>query len=122
VNKKLSVELNGLGRSLLLSLLLSLLAAVLIYYTSLQETLMVSLANIIIILSVFWGGCHVSKTYGSKGLLHGSITGIFFFFFLLAVTLFIDLSLVTAKSIIYTLLACTLSGGLGGILGIGLSD
>jgi putative membrane protein (TIGR04086 family) len=120
--KNLSIELVGLGKALLVSVLLSLLAAVLVYYSGLAETILAPLGNVIMVISIFLGACHVSKAHGSRGLLRGINLGVAFFVLMFIATLVFNPSLVGIKTFLFTLLLCVASGGLGGILGVGLSS
>ncbi|MDD2586806.1 MAG: TIGR04086 family membrane protein [Syntrophomonadaceae bacterium] len=122
MDKKIPVELSGLGSAAALSLILCLLSATIIYCTSLSEALLGSVGKIILIIAVFWGGCYVSKAHGSKGLVRGINMGIVFFILMLAATLIFNAALINFKTFFYTLFICITSGALGGILGIGLSD
>ena len=121
MKKMVSVEVRGLGKSLLLSIILCLLLASLVCFTGMKETLLPTLANVIIIISVFWGACYVSKEYGSKGLVRGTAMGLAFFILMIMATLVFDSSLINLKGFAQNLLICLISGALGGIVGIGLS-
>ncbi len=120
--RNLSIELVGLGKALAASVVLSLLATLLIYYTGLAETLFAPLGNVIMVISVFWGACHVSKAHGSKGLLRGINIGVAFFILMFIATLIFNPSLISMKTFLFTLMLCAVSGCLGGILGVGLSN
>lgn len=120
--EKMPIELKGIFHSLLLALVLSLLVAVVVYYSGLKETVLYSSAKLILIISVFSGGCYVSKRYASKGLVHGISLGVLFFTVLLVLSLLLDPSYIDMKTFITTLALCIAAGGAGGILGIGLSD
>ncbi len=120
--KNPSIELVGLGKALVASVVLSLLATVLIYYTGLAETLLAPLGNVIMVISIFWGACHVSKAHGSKGLLRGITIGVAFFILMFIATLILNPTLISLKTFLFTLMLCGISGSLGGILGVGLSN
>lgn len=122
MNKNLPVEIVGLGKSLIISLTLGIIAASIVYLSPLKETLLGPLANLVLIISVFYGGCTISKAYGSKGLLRGLSFGLAFFIIMLIATFVLNPALISFKSFIYNLLICTVSGGLGGIIGIGLGE
>jgi putative membrane protein (TIGR04086 family) len=122
MKNNLSIELRGLARILLVSIVLCLVSAIIVYYSGLRETLLAPLGKLILIISIFFGGCYVSKTYGSKGLVRGMSTGTMFFLLILIATLVFNPAVVSLKTFFYTLIICIVSGGLGGILGIGLSD
>lgn len=120
--KKLPAEVYALLESLILALVLCTLAATVIYFTGLKESLFHTLGTLILIMSVFVGGCHVSKYYGNKGLVRGISLGISFFTLMLIFTVIFNYSMISLKGFIYTLLICIMSGGIGGILGIGLNE
>lgn len=120
--KNLGIEVKGLGKTILLSLLLSVLLASIIYFTGLKETLIAPLSKLVLIASIFTGGCYVSKKYGSKGLVRGASLGLMFFTLILIASLIFDPTLISFKDFMYMLAICLGSGAAGGILGIGLSD
>lgn len=120
--KNLVIELNGLARALVMSLVLSVGTAVVVYFTGLAETVFPTVGKIVIISSIFVGACYISRLRGSRGLLRGINFGLIFFILMLITTLAFDPSLVQMKSFFYTLLLCLASGALGGVLGIGLSE
>ncbi|QGT99259.1 hypothetical protein SYNTR_0666 [Candidatus Syntrophocurvum alkaliphilum] len=122
MTNKLSIELNGLGRAIITAFVLSVFSAIIVYFTGLHETLIGPLSNIILIISIFYGACYVSKNYGTKGLVRGIILGLMFFIVILIATLIFNISLLSLSTLISTLAVCLISGGLGGILGIGLSE
>jgi putative membrane protein (TIGR04086 family) len=119
---KFTVELKGLGISVLMGVLLGVLASVLVYFTGLQETVLSTLGKAILVISVLTGGCIVSKARGNKGLVRGMSLGLAFFILMLIVTLLARPSQIYWQGFLYNLLACLLAGGIGGILGIGLSE
>ena len=119
---KLPAELKGLGMAILIGIVLSTLGSTLVYFTGLQETLLNPMAKVVLVISVFTGGCVASNAYGNKGLVRGVSLGIMFFTLMLIITLIASPSHIYFKGFLYTLTACIISGGLGGILGIGLSE
>lgn len=121
MNRILSIELRAIVRAILFSLLLGLIAATVVYFSSLSEELLPALGKGILILSVFLAACQVSRHHGSKGLIRGLSIGVFFFIIMLIATIIFDSSLLTLKTISYTLLLCLLAGGAGGIMGIGIN-
>jgi len=98
---KLPIELKGLGKGLLVSLVLCLLSAPVIYFSGLKETIMPALGNLILAVGVFWCGCYVSKSYGSKGLLRGMTMGLTFFILTLIATFAFNSALVGFKTFLY---------------------
>lgn len=119
---KASIEVKALGKALALSLILCIITATIIYYTGLKETLLAPLGKIVIIIAIFTAACSITKFYGNRGLVRGISTGITFFILMFIATLIFNNSTINIASFFYTLLICIIAGGLGGILGIGLSD
>ncbi|MGR6835846.1 TIGR04086 family membrane protein [Syntrophomonas erecta] len=115
------IEIKAIGKALIISVLLCLVSGIVVYYSGLQETLLPSLGKIILIISVFWAGCYVSRNYGSKGLVRGISMGIIFFILMLIASLAFNSS-ISFKNFLFTMIICVISGALGGILGIGLSE
>jgi len=122
MNRIMSIEVKGLGRGLLISLILSLISAITVYYTGIRETVLPMLGNIILMLGVFSVACYVSRQHGSKGLVRGITMGILFFIIMLIATYIFNPSLISLKAFLQTLAICVFAGALGGIVGIGLSD
>lgn len=122
MSKLKSVEVKALGTALAVSFILCLLVVPIVYFTGLSENLLSSLGKIILAISVFGAGAYVSKHYGSKGLVRGMTMGIMFFILMFIATLIFNKSTINISSFFYSLAVCIVSGGLGGILGIGLSD
>lgn len=122
MDKFKSVEIKALSTALSVSFILCILVATVVYYTGLRETLLGSLGKIILAISVFGSASYVSKYYGSKGLVRGMTMGIIFFTLMFIATLVFSKSTINIGSFFYSLAVCLVAGGLGGILGIGLSD
>ena len=122
MDKKLSIEVKGLGKGILVSLVLCLLVTPVVYFTGIKETVMPALGNLILAIGIFWCSSYVSKSYGSKGLVRGVSMGLVFFILMLIATFISNSSLIGFKTFLYTLSLCLVAGSLGGILGIGLSD
>ncbi|MEN6462871.1 MAG: TIGR04086 family membrane protein [Syntrophomonas sp.] len=122
MNKNLPIEIVGLGKSLIISLTLGIIIASIVYLSPLKETLLGPLANAVLIISIFLGGCSISKAYGNKGLIRGLAFGLAFFIIMLIATFVLDPALISFKSFIYNILICIISGGLGGIIGVGLAE
>ncbi|MDD3854045.1 MAG: TIGR04086 family membrane protein [Syntrophomonadaceae bacterium] len=122
MNKPGSVEIMAISKAIAISLVLCIFAGTIVYYSSIPDTSMALIGKLIVLLSIFWAGCYVSRHYGSKGLVRGISMGIAFFIVMLIATLAFDTSLISPGGLLYSLTTCIVAGGLGGILGLGLSD
>jgi putative membrane protein (TIGR04086 family) len=116
-----SVELQGLLKALLFGIICCLATSVVIYFTSLAETLTGIIGNIILIASVLYASSYVSKARGNKGLIRGLTMGVLFYILLLIFSLIFQYSSMDIRSFILNFFACLGAGALGGIIGIGLN-
>lgn len=117
-----SIEIKAIGKAIIFSIILSILVAILIYFTSLRENLLPILGKIIIAISIFWAATSISSYHGTKGLVRGISTGLTFFILMLIATVMFNKALITMGTFFYNLAICVVAGGLGGILGISLTD
>jgi len=117
-----SVEMRGLLKSLLLGIIACVVAAVVFYFSALEETVTGSIGRLILIVSVFYAGCYVSKSYGNKGLVRGITMGVIYYIVLLIASLIFQESKINIISYLTNFLICLGAGAFGGILGIGLTS
>lgn len=122
MNKLTSVEMQALGKALLFSFILSILVAVIIYFTGIKETWLASMGKIILTIAVFGAATYVTKYHGNKGLVRGLTMGVIFFILMLIATLIFHQTTISLSSFFYSLAICLIAGSLGGILGIGLNN
>jgi putative membrane protein (TIGR04086 family) len=117
-----SAELQGLLKSLLLGIIACLATAVVLYFSAVEETSAELIGRLIIIGSVFYAGCYVSKSYGNKGLIRGITMGIIYYIVLLMASLIFQVSRIDIQSYLINLLICLAAGAVGGIFGIGMNS
>jgi putative membrane protein (TIGR04086 family) len=116
----LSAELKALGKALLLSLLLCVISAALVYYTRISEMIFPTLGRIILAITAFYAACAVARVRGSKGLLRGINMGAAVFILVFIATLALQPATVGIKTFAYAFLLCLVAGATGGIVGVGL--
>ncbi|MEN6389252.1 MAG: TIGR04086 family membrane protein [Syntrophomonas sp.] len=116
----LSVELKALGKAMLLSLLLCVISAALVYYTRISEMIFPTLGRIILAITAFYAACATSRVRGSKGLLRGVNMGAAVFILVFIATLALQPAAVGIKTFAYSFLICLVAGATGGIVGVGL--
>lgn len=114
-------ELKGLGLAAALAIILAAIGGMVLYFSSLPETLTSPLSNSILVLSIFTGSGYVSYKRGNKGLMRGITFGMSFF------VLMVLLSMIMAQPI--STMGCLRdlgisvgTGLLGGILGVSLNS
>lgn len=120
--KKIIYDIKSLSWTALISIVLSILSAAVIYFTNLPETLLKSLSTAVLIVSVLPGGFYAGKIYGSKGFLHGSRIGLLVFAIILVASFITKETGINSKEILLTMITCCVSGAVGGILGVGFSE
>lgn len=111
MNKAVLGTIYGILVSISMLLILSFLASIIIYYSSLPQQVLNIAAIVINIFSLFAGGLISGKKAGSRGLFQGAIVGIIV---LLLMVLFGGISDGFALRASYCLLAAII----GGIFGI----
>lgn len=118
---KVPIEVKGLIKALLLGMITCVVLAGVIYFSSLQETLLAPLGKLILTASVFYAGCYASKEYGNKGLIRGITMGVLFFIVMLIASLIFHAVPIRTGNFFTALATCVGAGAIGGIIGLGLS-
>lgn len=121
----INFDFSAVFRGTILALVVSMLGAAFLglffYFLNTSETLMPSISVAILFISVFIGGMFSAYSAGNKGIYHGlAVGGLFFVFSWLLVVLLFPGSLAFGV-MIQKLILTVIAGGLGGILGVGLS-
>lgn len=119
---RIPAELKGLGIAVAMSIILCTVAAAVVYYTGIRETVLNPLGKAIMVMSVFTGAAVVARAYGNQGLVRGATLGLMFFVLMLITTFLTQPTQIYIMGFIYTVTACLISGALGGVLGVGLSE
>ncbi len=120
--KKNSLRIiKGSVFSIILSIILLLIFAMLLCYTNISESTMVPVVLVITAISILIGGMISTKTIRKNGLLNGGIVGIIYIIMLYLVSsLCITGFALTLKSFIM-LLTGTIAGMIGGVIGVNLN-
>ncbi|NLL81824.1 MAG: TIGR04086 family membrane protein [Tissierellia bacterium] len=111
--------LKGLLIAFIISIMLILLFTILLRFTSLSENRIQSLNYINIILSSAIAGIYVATRVKEKGWIHGGIIGFAYYLFIVLIDL-VFFKEVNLMLLISRLSISTLSGVIGGIIGINL--
>lgn len=116
--------LTGFVRGLLVAVLFTmvvfLVSAVLLSYTSLPEDAIPVISTAVKLIGAVISGFIPARRSGNRGIITGAVSG-----FLYILIIFITASLTTQESVfgmnlLTTALLCVLSGALGGIFGVNL--
>ena len=109
---------TGTFLSLLISLILVAILAVVVYFSNISDRAVTSVIFAISCLSVFFGALILAKNIESRGLLNGLILSGVYFAILFVVSLLANGSVALSFGNILRLLSILATGSLGGILGI----
>lgn len=110
--------LKGTLLSLLISLILVAILAVVVYFSNVSDRTVSAVIFAISCLSVFLGATILAKNIESRGLLNGLALAGVYFAILFVVSLLANGSVALSFGNILRLLSILASGSLGGILGI----
>ncbi len=120
--RRIAGEFRGFLVALVSAVIIGSVLALVVYWSPLRETLLDPLADFTLMLSVFIGGWSSAHHHGNRGLVRGVAIGLTFFAFVFLVTLIVNPALVSFASMIKDLALGMVCGGLGGILGVGMSE
>ena len=109
---------TGAFLSLLISMLLVCLLAVIVYFSNISDRTVSAVIFAISVVSVFFGALILAKNITSRGLLNGLAVAGVYFAVLFVVSLLVNGTVSPSLSNILRLLSILASGGLGGVLGI----
>ncbi|SES73711.1 putative membrane protein, TIGR04086 family [Natronincola peptidivorans] len=111
---------KGLIRAYIVSLLFFLISAIIITYTKLGEGVIPILTSIIMVVSIAYAAIYVSVHIKKRGWLHGAFIGLLYILFLIILSKIFITDFVMDKVIYYRILTCTVTGGIGGMIGINM--
>lgn len=109
--------LSGLTYALIYMTIGTLLTALLLFLTSMQESSLLNISYIIHGISLFAGGMVSGKRSGQRGWYHGGILGIIYSAIILIIG-FLTYDSGIDKNSLILLIETFLCGALGGILGV----
>lgn len=111
---------KGLIRAYLLSLMLFLISAILITYTSLSEGIIPALISGVMILSVAYAAIYVSVHGKSKGWLHGALIGVIYMLLLILLSIIFIPDFALDRVVYFKVVICLITGLVGGMIGINI--
>lgn len=113
--------LKGTLYAFIIALVFTLLAGVIMFYTTTSDSWLGAVATFIYGLCIFCGGTAASFKAGRKGLFHGIGVGVIFLILAMIFSGLIDSASVTAFIFIKKLVIAVIAGAMGGVLGVGIS-
>lgn len=112
--------LRSIGVSLIITVLVMLIIAAIVTFTSVSESVMPLLTSIIMILSIAFSGLLAASKFKKRGLMHGLITGAIYIFFILFLSWVLVKDFSMDKYVIIKGAFGVISGGIGGMIGVNL--
>lgn len=114
----LNAVLRGTMLVLIIMVVLSALAGLIYYLSSLSEKTIPLAAIVILFTSIFLGGFFGARQAGCKGLFHGLAVGAASFLLIFVITLLLLPGGIILKSLLSKIILSLIAGSLGGILGV----
>jgi putative membrane protein (TIGR04086 family) len=116
--EKTSQILKGLGYSYILTLVTLLIYNLALTFTSLSGNTIAMASSAITTVSSAFGGFYASKHIKEKGLIYGLLVGLMYIICLILIVFLAKDSFTFEIGMIYTIVLVSLSGGIGGVLGV----
>lgn len=116
--EKSNYIVKGLGYSYLITLVILFIYNGVLTFTDLSGDTIALVTSIITTIASAFGGFYASKNIKEKGLFYGVLVGFFYISCLLLVSYLAKDSFVFEMNAIYKVLLVTISGGIGGVLGV----
>jgi putative membrane protein (TIGR04086 family) len=112
--------LRSILRAVLFALIIMVVVAALITFTSLSEAMMPMVTSIIMILSIAFSGLLSARQFKNKGFIHGIVTGAIYILLIMFLSwIFIRDFSIDKFNIIKGVIGIV-SGGIGGMIGVNL--
>ncbi|MHB1418097.1 MAG: TIGR04086 family membrane protein [Bacillota bacterium] len=111
---------KGTVYAMLLSLVLTLLTGLVLYFTALSESAIPTISIIILASSIFAGGVSAGRSAVTRGLWQGALVGLIFFILTILFTFFSVPGQMGTSGLLVKSIVSLISGGLGGVLGVSL--
>ena len=116
--------LTGFAKGLLIAILITvvvfLVSAVLLSYTSLPEDSIPVISTTVKLIGALIAGFVPAKRSGTRGIITGAVSGFLYILIIFITALLTTQESVFGMDILTTALLCVLSGALGGIFGVNL--
>ena len=116
--EKANQILKGLGYSYILTLLTLLIYNLVLTFTSLSGNTIAMASSAITTISSAFGGFYASKHIKEKGLIYGLLVGLIYIICLTLIAFLAKDSFTFKIDMVYNIALVSLSGGIGGVLGV----
>lgn len=116
--EKSSHVLKGLGYAYIITLATLLIYNLLLTFTSMSGNSIAMATSIITTASSAFGGFYATKHIKEKGLIYGLLVGILYIACLILVVFLAKDTFAFDMDVLYKIMLVSLSGGIGGVLGV----
>ncbi|OLS01670.1 TIGR04086 family membrane protein [Tissierella creatinophila] len=123
MKNKLNVKFlaKALFLSFCITIFMILVSSLIFQFTTLRETKMVLINNIIMVISIFIPSLYLALKVKENGWLNGFLLGFVYYVVIILLNIFLFKSNITLTFSLGKLLLTSLIGTIGGIIGINLS-
>lgn len=119
--KKSKHLFKALFLSFISTIVFLIITSILFRFTSLKESTLPLINNIIVIISIVLGSLYVSLKRKENGWINGALLGFFYYLFIIIINL-ISINQINIDLILLAkLMAASLTGAIAGIIGINLT-
>lgn len=110
--------LKGLGYSYILTLATLLIYNLFLTFTNVSGNTIAMASSAITTVSAAFGGFYASKHIKEKGLIYGLLVGLMYIVCLILIVFLAKENFAFEIDMLYKILLVSLSGGVGGVLGV----
>lgn len=118
--KRATYFLKALGYSYLITIVLVLIYNLVLTYTSASVSTMPLMTSIIVTLGIACAGFYIGYKNGSDGFLYGILAGALYVLFMIIMYFLANENFKFEMNMLYKMLLNTLTGGIGGIIGVNM--
>ncbi|MCT4509880.1 MAG: TIGR04086 family membrane protein [Tepidibacter sp.] len=118
--KRATYFLKALGYSYLITIVLVLIYNLVLTYTSVSVSTMPLMTSIIVTLGIACAGFYIGYKNGSDGFLYGILAGALYVLFMIIMYFLANENFKFEMNMLYKMLLNTLTGGIGGIIGVNM--
>lgn len=110
--------LKGLGYAYILTLATLLIYNLILTFTDMSGSSIAMASSVITTVSSAFGGFYATKHIKEKGLIYGLLVGLVYIVFLILLVCLAKDQFMFDMDMLYKTLLVSLSGGIGGVLGV----
>lgn len=112
--------MKGIVFALLFTVVVFLISAILLSYTSLPEDAIPVISTAVKLIGACISGFVPAKRSGNRGIITGAVSGLLYILIIILTAALTTQEQFFGMSVLTTALLCVLSGALGGIFGVNL--